>query len=251
MTQKPRTVNVAFWIGRASFIAVTAAMFLLLSGPIRAQSLVDVKLLTPREVQRLNNQVHEIYDKAVKALDHVDPAAAIQLFDQASQLALEATELHFMTARLAHMRARVTYRDEAAKYYDIAEKALDRVGNQKDLSPLTKQRYETQKKLLTEEKKKLEVRDARRKAFGEAFRKIYAQEAYTETEGTTGEGTAAKPAEGKGGESGSKTSQGALTAGGTAARRDEGSIRRSGDSSRREPRSSDRPRSSRGRGSES
>jgi len=152
---------------------------------------MDVRLLTPREAERLNKQSRAAYEQGVKALDHVDAAGAIQQFDQASQLDPEATEMHFIATRMAMLRGRMTFRDEAVKYYDTAEKALDRVAKQKDLSPLTQQRLDTTRKMVTEEKKKLEARDARRKAIGDAFRKLYAQETYTEEGATAGEGAAA------------------------------------------------------------
>lgn len=181
------------WV-RVSTILVGVVALSLLSSPIRAQSLLDVRLLTPRELERLNKQAREAYEQGVKALDHVDAPIAIQHFDQASQLDPEATELHFLASRIAMLRGRTVFRDEAAKCYETAEKALDRISKEKDLSPLMKQRYETAKKLVSEEKKKIEARDARRKAIGDAFRKIYAAETYAEAEVNAGEGGAAKSA---------------------------------------------------------
>ncbi|KPL06941.1 hypothetical protein AMJ85_10035 [candidate division BRC1 bacterium SM23_51] len=167
------------WTGRLSLI-VAAMTFV--ANQAWAQSPIDVRLLTPREQRRLNRPARQAYDKAVTALDHIDAVGAIALFDQASELAPDTVELHFLTARLAHLRARMIFGNEAAEYYDTAEKALERIARQKSLSPLVRQRYDTQLKTISDEKKKLEVRDAKRKAIGDAFCKLYAKETYTSEE---------------------------------------------------------------------
>jgi len=179
--------------------ALSAWLFALLcaANQVIAQSVNDAQFLTPREYQRLNQQAREAYDKGVKAIDHVDPVTAIQMFDQASQADPNAVEMAFMTARLAYTRGRMVYHQEAAKYYELAEKTLQRIGQQKDLSPLVKHRYEVELKIIQDEKKKLGVRDARRKAIGDAFCKIYAKETYKgieEGEGKEGKGEGKKPA---------------------------------------------------------
>ena len=125
------------WVTSYSRIAV----FLMAATVIRAQSPVDVQYLTPRDYQRLNNQARDLYDKGVKALDHVDPVTAIQMFEQAAAADPAALELNFLSARLAYMRGRMVYGAEAPKYYDIAEKVLQRVGQQQNLTPLAKRRY--------------------------------------------------------------------------------------------------------------
>ena len=171
----PRMVRLSLTlVGLVAWLAVTSAVW--------AQSTVDVQPLTQREQQRLNPQARAIYEEAMKALDHVDPVTAITKLDQASQLDPDSLDLAFLTARVAYLRGRMVFHDEAAKYYDIAEKALARVSQNKDLSPLVKHRLDTQLKMVADERKKLEVRDSRRKAVGEAFRKIYAQEAYAENQ---------------------------------------------------------------------
>lgn len=159
---------------------IGAMLVAIVPGRAIAQSILDVKLLTPRECRQLSREARKIYDQAVKELDHVNPVRAIELFDKASAMSPDAIELHFLTARLAYLRARRQPRDEAKKYYDMALKALERIGKHKDLSPLVRRRYETRLKQITEESKKLEVREQRRMAIGLLFRKIYAKEIYGE-----------------------------------------------------------------------
>jgi len=192
-------------IGLAAWLAVTT--------PTWGQSTVDIQPLTQREQQRLNPQARAVYDDAMKALDHVDPVTAITKLDQASQLDPESVEMGFLTARAAYLRGRTVFHDDAGKYYDIAEKALSRIAQHKDLSPLVKHRLDMQLKMVGDERKKLEVRDSRRKAVGDAFRKIYAQEAYAENQVGKAE---AKVSGGTGGSSQSRS-------GGSSARGSEGS----------------------------
>lgn len=162
----------------AVFVAMTpkAAM---------AQSLNDVRLLTPREEQRLGKEGKVAYDLAVKALDHVDPVTAIRQFEAASRLSPNALEVHFLTARVAHIRGRRIYGNEAAQYYDIALAALERVrvqlekaGKLDDPLFLATRRYNTQYKLISRERASLEVRSQRRLDTGLQFRRIYAMWRY-------------------------------------------------------------------------
>ena len=189
MNRDRRRVFGSQWVRWASVLLVGVAG--LATGPASApaQSTRDVMLLRPREARQLNQQAREDYDKAVDALDHVKPILAINHFNQASKLAPEAIELHFLTARLAHLRARMVFgsdegrtRDLAEDYYDVAEQALQRVGQIPDLAPLTQRRYETQLKMVQEEKKALKLRDQQRKTVGETFRKSYGKERYGDEE---------------------------------------------------------------------
>jgi len=178
---KSEKMRVSPWFGLR--VSAMGAIALLLAASVAlAQSPLDVRLLTPREYQRLSKKARKAYDEGVKALDHIDPITAIAKLDEASKLAPEAVNLHFLTARLALIRARMSYQDEASKYYKIAEQALERVGKIKKISPLIKHRYETQLKVVQDEMKKVEVRDAKRKAIGIAFCKIYAKERYESEE---------------------------------------------------------------------
>ncbi|MBM3335191.1 hypothetical protein FJY63_11070 [Candidatus Sumerlaeota bacterium] len=168
--------------------AITIALAVLMLASIAAaQSLTDVVPLTARERLRLSRQAREAYDNALLALDHIDLVSAIQILDHAAQLDPESIELQFLTARFAYLRGRVLYRDEALKYYGIAEKALQRVAQRKELPILTKDRLKREMNVVANEKKNLEVRDARRMAVGEEFRKLYASERY----GAQGEGQTA------------------------------------------------------------
>jgi len=214
MNTQRKTTDGRTWTARFLSMIAGAVVLLLLASPIGAGSLLDAKLLTPRERDRLNRQARENYDKAIGALDHVDVPSAIRLVDQASQLDAEAVELHFLAQRLAQMRARVVAREEALMFYDVAEQALERVAKIKDLSPLTKHRYEIQKAFIADEKKKLGKREEGRAAFGDAFRKLYAQETYTEGEGAAGEGKEAGKSIVKRSNTGESRSGGAAVAGG-------------------------------------
>mgnify|MGYP001114177516 CR=1 FL=1 len=176
------------WANLMPALATVLAV-LMLANIAAAQSLMDVTPLTARERLRLKRQARESYDKALGALDHVDVPSAIQMLDQAAQLDPESIELQFLTARLAYLRGRVLYRDESPKYYGIAEKALQRLAQRKDLPTLTRDRLKREMNMVAEEKKNLEVRDTRRLAVGEAFRKLYASERYgTQVEGQTAAG---------------------------------------------------------------
>jgi len=177
MTYDRYSSRVLRWTNRA-FAPATLLAVLMLANIAAPQSPTDETLLSARERLRLNRQARESYDKAIEALDHVDVPNAVRLLDQAAQADPESIELQFLTARLAYQRGRVVHRDESVRYYGIAEKSLQRIAQRKDLPTLTKDRLKRETTMVAEEKKNLEVRDTRRSAVGEAFRKLYAAERY-------------------------------------------------------------------------
>jgi hypothetical protein len=177
MKKDPKTTTAIpmFW----SAVSVLAAFLIAaMPSPTEAQSPRDVQLLTPRQVQRLSEEAREPYRLAVDALDHINPIKAIEQMDRASSLDPNSVELHFLAARLAHLRGRMVFGEEAEKYYEMSERALERIGQIENLTPLLKHRYRTQLEQIRAEKKELEVRRQRRMAIGEQFRKIWAMERY-------------------------------------------------------------------------
>ena len=163
------------WLGLSILAAVLTAVVPL---PIEAQSPRDVRLLSPRQVQQLSEEAREPYRLAVEALDHINPIKAIEHMDRASSLDPNAVDLHFLAARLAHLRGRMVFGEDAEKYFEIAERALQRIGQVENLTPLLKHRYETQLQQIRSEKDELEARRLRRLYVGQEFRRIWAMERY-------------------------------------------------------------------------
>jgi hypothetical protein len=166
---------------RAWRLAAAVAM-ILAPASVWAQSARDVRLLTPREQQRLRPEALKAYEAGVKSLDKINPVQAITQIDQAAQLAPESLELQFLAARLAHLRARRVLDADADKFYEIATKALERVAQKQNITPLEQHRCEVQMQEIKDERQKLELRKQKRLAVGVEFRKAYAKERYIDPE---------------------------------------------------------------------
>jgi len=161
-------------------LLLLAALLAMLPFSALAQSTRDVKLLAARDAQRLSPEAQKIYKEGVAALDRIDPVKAIDLFSKVAEMSPEAVEMQYLTARLAQLRARRAFAPESTQYYEIADRALERIGQRKNPTPLEQRRLDTMKNEIGEERQRLEVRRQRRMAVGAEFQKLYAKERFSE-----------------------------------------------------------------------
>lgn len=139
--------------------------------PAEAQTIFDVKRLTPKELKSLSKEARESYEAGLKALDHVDPIGGIDKLSEAATLAPDVVSLQLIVARLAAIRAKRTYGSGADKYYAIADVALERVRKQKNLNPSQQSRYDQLAERVDEEQSETAFRNHLRRESGVSARK--------------------------------------------------------------------------------
>jgi len=113
-----------------------------------AQTILDVRPLTPPQLDAMPKEAQESYRSAMKALDHMNPDAAVEQLATASSLSTGALDLHLVTAQVAVLRARRLHGPGAYACYDTARQALDRIGSLPARTSEQSRFYESQVKAV-------------------------------------------------------------------------------------------------------
>lgn len=142
------------WMRILAIAATALAMTVGFGIPARAQTKTDLQLLKDPDLERIGKPARSAYEEGIEALDHLNPTLGVQKLSEAADLAPKATRLQILTARAALLRARRVPGSGGETYLAIAEKALNRVAQQENLTPLQKQDYQILRKQISEYKQR-------------------------------------------------------------------------------------------------
>jgi len=127
-------------------------------------------LLSEENAASLSQDAKALYERAVKAYDHVDRDSGVQYLDMAAKVATDSVPLQFVLAARARDRARFYYGVRSLEYYDISEAAVQRVLQQTTLSLEEKRRAEQMLESIRTERELVPSKDKKKEEVG--FRAI-------------------------------------------------------------------------------